>query len=213
VSKSTTGAYGDFPDYYYERGNQFGVYLSGKVPRESWDDRHEHAVDGGITVVAPAARGSRPPTVAERLAEIVRVALTNEGAKRVYAELAGAEEIPTTSNGDVKESLVRVLTTRLTPQQQRRILMRLEAGAAKAHARDIERKRRSSRRSRRRRPSTAPMNASTPRTASAGTQKCALCRKKVSKAQAKTCLADPLLMGHIYCIDHVAKVRGVLGGA
>ena len=37
--RSTTGAYGDFPDYYYDSGNLFGSYLLGKASAMSRDTR------------------------------------------------------------------------------------------------------------------------------------------------------------------------------
>ena len=41
MSRSTTGAYGDFPEYYYERGNQFGGLLAWSRPMPTRDQRME----------------------------------------------------------------------------------------------------------------------------------------------------------------------------
>lgn len=59
MSKSTTGAYGDFPDYYYTRGNQFSTYLRGKTLHETWDQRMEKTLVAD-TVPTVGPRSSIP---------------------------------------------------------------------------------------------------------------------------------------------------------
>lgn len=55
--KSTTGAYGEFPNYYYKPGNLFGSYLLGKSARMSRDTRRElEMLEGGFAVIRPSVR-------------------------------------------------------------------------------------------------------------------------------------------------------------
>lgn len=213
--KSTTGAYGDFPDYYYEKGNQFGIYLTGQPRPKSWDDRHEHSVDGGHTVInLPGHAPKRSPqSLSERLTEVVRVALTPEGAQRLLTQLAQAHRLDLESrpSGDAKDQLRTFLLTRLSEGEQRLVLERLEAGAVAAYAAELE-KRRRSRANRRRRSRNRGQRIRTSPVSNSATQRaCAICGFRVSKSQAKACLADPLLMGHVYCVDHAVNIRRVLG--
>jgi hypothetical protein len=210
---STTGAYGDFPDDYYEKGNQFSIYLSGDAPQKSWDDRHEQAVDGGHAILS-VQRSPKQPSLSERLTEVVQVALTAEGALRVLTQLEEAHRIDVepASAKDAKEELVSLLLNRLTQAQQRLVLERLEAGAVAAYSAEQEKQRRAAGPPRRRRqPNRQERTPKTTASKSASGQTCAICRSRVTKAQAKACLADPLLMGHVYCIDHGTKSRRTLG--
>jgi hypothetical protein len=61
--RSTTGAYGDFPEYYYKPGNQFGAYRLGRTPEMSSDTRRELGLrDGdGLPVFVPRRTPAGPP--------------------------------------------------------------------------------------------------------------------------------------------------------
>ena len=146
MSKSTSGAYGDFPDYYYESGNQFGAFLLGKTVGRSWDTRMEATlVPGGGPIVhgpgGPRGVVRRPATKPELSAHdelmiYVRGMLSTKAAANVLNALAAARgvvDVPTAR--DPYEALDRFALRNLSEVELRMVLQRMRELARKPPSR------------------------------------------------------------------------------
>jgi hypothetical protein len=136
VSKSTTGAYGDFPDYYYERGNQFSTYLRGGAPTQSWDQRMERTLvantgpivhtkrPGGAGRPAPKPRSARMLT--SPLLTFARSTMTRREIHDLAVALGKEYKVDVVRLA-AKDPLGALATalSELTPRQEQRELQRL----------------------------------------------------------------------------------------
>ncbi len=95
---STTGAHGDYPDYYYKLGNLFGSYLLGSSAPMSWDTRKKLECSAGvIRSSAHSGQVRRPPPFLERRTmswwATFRAHVSPAGARRVLTLLAAARGV------------------------------------------------------------------------------------------------------------------------
>jgi hypothetical protein len=218
---STTGAYGDFPDYYYDSGNLFGSYLLGKTPALARDTRRElEALDGGFAVSLPRPRPvSRPKRSAhDELMTYARRCLSAEGALRVVAALAASRGVPMpeAKGQDPFDLLDDFAFRHLSPDDQLRIRLRLEQSVREIAAADRKRlaaegsrKKRSRppRRNRTDRPTMRAREDATPANI------CAICGTHVTEAEQLRCRADSrIFVSQAYCTEHADKVKALLTG-
>jgi hypothetical protein len=238
--RSTTGAYGDFPEYYYKPGNQFGAYLLGRTPSMSWDTRKELGLrDGeGPPVSVPRGRangGPRPQahkptpklTPHDILMAYIRASVSPDGAAWILVELAAARGVSAAglAGNDVYQRLDAFAIAHLTDEQQVEVLrrLRLAVDEARKSARPKAKPRRERRdqpKQKRRETKKAPKATARdrapdrPRTQSAATGRCALCNEVLSPQERRASELDAsIFLGHLYCSDHAAKVRAALGKA
>lgn len=126
MSKGTTGAYGDFPDYYYKAGNQFGAYLLGKTPSTSWDLRADMEALGPQH--APIIRARPPGSIKPSgdALEYIRSYFSTGAIRHLALTLAAARAVDVRHlvDGDPTAALARVLDS-LSPPERRRVLDRL----------------------------------------------------------------------------------------
>jgi hypothetical protein len=141
VTKSTTGAYAPYPDYYYESGNLFGSFLLGHTPPMSSDTKHDVAVEGGgILVTSHSTKKSASRRQAHGkatsepivdmhtlLMEFVRRVVGKKGARRILESLALARGVEPPRNGNAFDLLDRFVIEHLTQTQQTVVLERLAA--------------------------------------------------------------------------------------
>jgi len=216
---STTGVYGDFPDYYYESGNLFGSYLGGKGPRMSRDTKREIAqTGGGMVIYHPTrevgvgdARVVRPSPEKELIA-FVQNLVSEEGATDFLLTVAASrgEALKPVELQNPKETLIRFVRS-LRAETQRELLARLEAGARAALNAELKRRNGGRRKRKAHQRGARSRSRKGEQTRSATESVCALCGDRLSAAQVRVCLADPLFLGHVYCADHTAKLRTTLG--
>lgn len=227
MSKSTTGAYGDYPDYYYDSGNQFGAYLLGKTPKQSWDARMEGTlVPSGGPYVAPAPRAPRPRLAAsthDQLMTWIRGTISRSGARRILETMA-AERGYTLPEplGDPYLALDQFALDVLTEQQQRVVLKRLRDAYMQAtrprRSRPRSRGPKSSKplesaTSRRRLPKTGVVRPTEEKPTGVDPRSCSLCGRLLTKSeQAESRRDTSIFLGHGYCTGHAAQVRGLFTG-
>jgi len=141
MTKSTTGAYGDFPDYYYERGNQFGAYLLGRTPAQSWDARMEATLEANTGPIIypsgapPAAAPKADSNPHDELMVYVRAMLSPTAAARILNALAheqGIRDVPT--DADPYRALDRFALANLDDGQLQILLERMRRLASTAPA-------------------------------------------------------------------------------
>jgi hypothetical protein len=219
--RSTTGAYGEFPDYYYERGNLFGSYLLGHTAGMSHDTRRElEALDGGFPVIRPTPHRQpsalRPPlTSHDRLMDFIRTTIPPDGVRHILRALAAARgvDLSTLSGGDPYARLDDFAIRHLTDEQLRKVRANLERVVRWSRPRRLSR-------SAAERLSAPPRKAKKQRTP-AGTKRrrqddhpdqrcCALCHTPVTGDDRAYCAAKPhLFMGRVYCASHIPKIEAL----
>jgi hypothetical protein len=226
--KSTTGAYGDFPEYYYDDGNLFGDYLLGRKPRVSTADQKEfELLGGGGPVIRPrkepcnrngTARASSPRS---ELLAYIKDTIRPKDAREVFLSLARVKglTVPSRSAGDPYDDLDEFVLAVLTPDEQCVVLVRLK----QAHKETRERRRLQAQRNRRASAKSSrrknPKGRRTPQRSSLqwgrhGRGKCAACGAALSEAdQVESLASKALLSGLAYCSDDIAKLRARFGSA
>ena len=155
--KSTTGAYGDFPDYYYERGNQFGSFLLGRSQRMSPATRKEvEALEGGSMVIhVPEARHTKalkdaPKTAHGQLMDFVGTKIRREDDRFVRSSLARARGVQVPPSGrDPNAQLADFILRHLTAADARVVLQRLRAVVEQAERKGRRRRKKRRPRSKR----------------------------------------------------------------
>jgi hypothetical protein len=226
--RSTSGAYGDFPDYYYKSGNLFGSYLLGKTAPISRDTRREvEALGGGYPVVRP---GPKPAplkgktTPHEALMNYVRASVTPAGANRIIAALAQHRGValPELSTVDPYELLDKFAIEHLTPRDQLRVRVRLERVARELAADERKRQQRGAKR--------AKKSGATPRAKSRKgkhgaplararavsdlpkpSTACALCGATLTRLEQTRCRREPkVFMSQAYCTEHADRLKALL---
>jgi hypothetical protein len=217
MSRSTTGAYGNFPDYYYERGNLFGSYLLGDAPPLSADTRKElEVVGGGSSLINPTRPGSRPSdrTPHAALMEYVRANVDRTDASYLLAALVEARGAPLArSNGsDPYGQLDEFFNSYLTSGQQREVLKRLRAAVAEGNRR-MRRRLAGARRSRKAKSRKRPRRSNVKEVwvGRNGPGQCGICGGNISDEARAACAAErELFQGHAYCMEHIEKPRRTL---
>lgn len=230
MSKSTTGAYGDFPDYYYKKGNLFGSYLIGHTATISRDTRREvEVVGGGFPVIHASAprpitpiNKATPLTPHYVLMAFVRTRLSPKAVRHILGALAGVRgvQLRDLSSGDPYDQLDRFVIGNLTKDEQLLVLRRLREATRHAKAEQARRAPRTAtqrpgraKRRKRRNSSYEPGMAKAPietlrDTLRFGAGKCEMCGATASPQDRARCEAEPhLFLGHVYCAVHVEKLR------
>jgi hypothetical protein len=224
--RSTSGAYGDFPDYYYKSGNLFGSYLLGKAAPMSRDTRRElEALEGGYPVIRPAPRLARPQEKATphaALMNYVRASVTPDGARRIVAALAQHRglTVPELSTADAYDLLDKFAIENLTPRDQLRVRIRLEK-ARDVAAEERRRRQRSAKRpqkskaesqskSRKRPPSAPTTSARNVAELAKQPTTCALCGATLTRLERTRCAREPrVFLSQAYCAEHADRVRAL----
>jgi hypothetical protein len=220
--RSTTGAYGDFPDYYYGSGNLFGSYLLGKAPAMSRDTRRElEVLEGGFAVSLPRPKPVSGPkrTAHDELMSYARTCLSPQGAMRVVAALAASRGVPIPErNRRTPFDLLDDFAFRhLSPEDQLRIRIRLEQSVREIAAADRrQRAAEQSRKERSRKPGssrrTSPA-APAIRKHAPHADACALCGASLTEAEQLRCRADSeAFVSQVYCTEHADKVKALFRG-
>ena len=228
---STTGAYGDFPDYYYSRGNLFGSYLLGPAAPMSWDTRKElEMLGGGHAFIKPrkSAPAKTPGTPRDVLIGYLRAHVSAAGAHRVLTALAAARgvELAGQAGKDPYDALDDFALKHLTIDQQRVVLGRLRCAVADAEE-EYRKRQRQARQERskgaRGRRTTAPRakakakakpahvteakRSRAPEPASIDVTRCSLCDCPTSQEDRSASEARArLLLGRVYCAEHREQV-------
>jgi hypothetical protein len=236
---STTGAYGEFPPYYYEKGNLFGSYLLGHTPRQSWDVRMEVEHLGTFTIpepTAPPRRANARPIRQPRkqptteLGRYARQHLTMAGASRILQALQSKRKASVDLAGDPYEALDAYIAEAFTAAEERRVLDRLKllaAAAERERATKARRKkdRRAAKDSGRSRPSAgkprspqhdhpraaSPLSApEESRPPARVSSTCAMCGAALSDAERNRSAARrSIFLGQAYCAHHASKVEAL----
>jgi hypothetical protein len=225
--RSTSGAYGDFPDYYYTSGNLFGTYLLGKAAPMSRDTRRElETLGGGYPVVRPTPRPTRQDKLTPHAAlmNYVRASVTPEGAKRIIAALAQHRgvAVPELSAAEPYELLDRFAIEHLSARDQVRIRVRLEKAARELATEERKRRRRSAKRPKKAKASGQAANSRNGRPGPPAGQTrarpdrpqsptvCALCGATLTRAEQTRCAHEPkVFLSQAYCTEHADRVRAL----
>lgn len=237
---SSSGAYGDFPSYYYERGNLFGSYLLGHIPAQSWDVRTEIKYLGTSGIPdAPTRRVQSPrraPRVPQKpptseLSRYVRNHVSPAGAARILLALQAQRRATVAATGDSYESLDEYIVGALTPEEQQIVLVRLKLAAIGA-----ERERSAKERQKRKRSKSRPAQAGARRESAPAKPRnpgrplvraapkapkplrsvtvpstCAMCGATLSETErARSARLHAIFLGQAYCTQHADKVEGLL---
>jgi hypothetical protein len=234
--KSTTGAYNDFPEYYYSAGSLFGSYLLGRSAKMSRDTRRDLETQGSqdpVFVKRPRrSPGSTKSAVspADELMEYVRSMVSKKGAARIVGSLAAHKgldlgSIPGTSPLEKLDALVR----RMSPADQRKVLSRLEAVAEEAWERERRRqvqaaaatrkrthqpknsrKKGPQKLQRERRPEPQGNASETRQTSRSSGGVCGICLEPLSAVELAFCDRQrAVLLGHADCTSHAQGLMSV----
>jgi len=230
--KSTTGAYGSFPGYYYERGNLFGSFLRGGSARKSWDTLKELEVlgSGGPAIHVRSPGEPRVRRFQTPLAQYVHRTFGAESAELILRALGGTRAAV---DGDVFAALDAYVVAALSPAERETVQRRLEEALAlagekqRAHLREQRRrvsggkkaptkKRRGNKRAEEvSREQPAAANGRPPSTRNSGPKvkvpppisRCSMCPIVLSEEERTFSARNAdVFLGHGYCMEHGRKL-------
>lgn len=226
MSRSTTGAYGDFPSYYYENGNLFGSYLKGHTPGQSWDVRTEVERLGSSNADSRAStkRVTRRPRATRfepltKVGDFVQSNLAPDAAAWLLRVLRGSS--PAGGEDPYEQLDLWVAEQCWTEKQQQLMLTRLELalleaersrepgrGQRRSATRQAAKKNRSKKEARPVAQRSRPRSEFGP-----ASRVCSLCSADLSEAErSRSARLRSIFLGQAYCTEHADKFEALLSG-